>query len=94
MERELRIIEDQIEEDYNLTNLGLLGLHIVNEPTENLMYLYSTEDDLYYELDKNFIDKLMNHETITIILDEGEKINLNEEQTTVIKDILNGWITK
>ena len=88
---DIRIIEDKIEEDYDLTNLGLFGLHIVHEPVEELVYIYSTEDDLYYELSQEFINKILDKELITIITEDGENINFNEDQTKIIKDIIHGW---
>ena len=90
-EKNIKIIADQDELEYHLSSIGIDNLFLVIEPDKNLLYFYSDNDDFYYEIDENFINKLNEQESITIIESDSSKYVFDSEQTQIIKDILNGW---
>lgn len=89
MENEISLITDFEESDYDLENIGLIGLHLVVE--KDLVYFYNTETALYIELNKVQIQSLLINKNI-VIADDEESLIFTEEQSNIVKDILNGII--
>jgi len=79
---EIQLISDFEEKDYDLTNIGAIGMHLSLE--QNLIYFYSDITDFYYEV--NDIEKILNS-NILLLKDEDDMFQFTEEQSLIIKEI-------
>jgi hypothetical protein len=85
--RELEIISDFEEMEFDLGSIGLVNFFLCIE--QGLVYVYNTLSDFYYELSSIEIDTLIKTTANTYVInDEGDIVTFNKSQLDIIKNLL------
>ena len=85
MNKDIEILSDFEEKEYDLSSIGIPNLFLVFEYTS--IYFYSIDSDFFLGINSNFIDYLLTSIVITL-KDDEYSFTFSEEQSELIKNIL------